>query len=300
MLTIGLPVYNGEPFVTEAIDSLLAQTHRDFTLVIADNCSTDGTREIALDYERRDPRVTYVRRDENIGAPANYNALAVDATTPFFKWAAADDIHAATFLERCLTILEEDASAIGAYTRAVRINERSEVIGTETYRLRTDSPDAHVRFRGITAKPHSCFSIFGVYRTELLQSTGLIRERGAGDRILLTEIALRGRTVEYPAYLLSRRVHEDSFSSGSKTGHNDPVRFWTGSEPTAEPDPAASSIEAAYLDLIHDSGLPRDMRRRCERELQLRAIRKSVLRGVVRPLRRRLNTWRERLAGTAG
>jgi glycosyltransferase involved in cell wall biosynthesis len=38
MLTIGLPVFNGEPFVTEAIDSLLAQTHRDFLLVIADNC----------------------------------------------------------------------------------------------------------------------------------------------------------------------------------------------------------------------------------------------------------------------
>ena len=300
MLTIGLPVFNGEPFVTEAIDSLLAQTHRDFLLVIADNCSTDGTQEIAVDYERRDPRVTYLRRDENIGAPANYNALAVDATTPFFKWAAADDIHAPTFLERCLTILEEDTSAIGAYTRAVRINERSEVIGSETYRLRTDSPEAHVRFRGITAKPHSCFSIFGVYRTDVLQNTRLIRERGAGDRILLAELALRGRTVEHPAYLLSRRVHEDSFSSGSKTGHNDPVRFWTGSEPTSEPDPAVTTIEAAYLDLIHDSTLPRDMRRRCERELRLRTVRKSVLRGVIRPLRRRLGTWRQRLSRATG
>ena len=67
LLSIGLPVYNGERFLAQALDCLLAQTFRDFEIIISDNASTDRTPEICRAYARRDPRVRYVCNQRNLG-----------------------------------------------------------------------------------------------------------------------------------------------------------------------------------------------------------------------------------------
>ena len=54
-LTVGLPVYNGEKYLAEAIDALLGQSYTDFELIISDNASTDGTADICRHYEAQDP-----------------------------------------------------------------------------------------------------------------------------------------------------------------------------------------------------------------------------------------------------
>ena len=72
-MSIGLAVYNGEKYLAEAIESLLAQTFRDFELIISDNASTDGTAEICERYAARDPRIRYSRNTTNIGGANNEN-----------------------------------------------------------------------------------------------------------------------------------------------------------------------------------------------------------------------------------
>ena len=72
-VSIGLAVYNGEEFLAESLDSLLAQTYGDFELIISDNASTDGTRAICERYAAKDKRIRYVRRSENIGGEGNFN-----------------------------------------------------------------------------------------------------------------------------------------------------------------------------------------------------------------------------------
>jgi glycosyltransferase involved in cell wall biosynthesis len=67
-LTIGLPVYNGQNYLSESLDSLLAQTYPDLELIISDNASVDGTEAICRDYAARDGRIRYVRQQANIGA----------------------------------------------------------------------------------------------------------------------------------------------------------------------------------------------------------------------------------------
>ena len=72
-LTIGLPVYNGEQFLSEALDALLGQTYEDFELIVADNASTDGTAEIGRRYAEQDSRIRYIRHERNIGLIANHD-----------------------------------------------------------------------------------------------------------------------------------------------------------------------------------------------------------------------------------
>ena len=90
-ITIGMPVFNGEKYIREALDSLLAQTFTDFELIISDNASVDDTQAICEEYARRDHRIRYVRQSENKGALANFQFVLDQAQGEFFMWAAADD-----------------------------------------------------------------------------------------------------------------------------------------------------------------------------------------------------------------
>ena len=74
-VAIGMPVWNGEQFVSEAIESILGQTYGDLELVISDNASTDGTAEICSAYAKQDGRIRYIRQEKNIGAAPNHNEV---------------------------------------------------------------------------------------------------------------------------------------------------------------------------------------------------------------------------------
>ena len=63
LVSVVTPVYNGAAFVSECIESVLAQTYENWEYVIVDNCSTDGTAEIAAGYASSDPRIRLVAND---------------------------------------------------------------------------------------------------------------------------------------------------------------------------------------------------------------------------------------------
>ncbi len=91
-ISIGFPVYNGEKYMRDALDSLLAQTFGAFELIISDNASTDSTQAICQEYAARDPRIRYLRQTENLGAAGNFRFVLAEATAcEYFMWAGADD-----------------------------------------------------------------------------------------------------------------------------------------------------------------------------------------------------------------
>ena len=110
-VSIGMPVYNGEKFIREALDSLLAQTFTDFELIISDNASMDGTEAICREYAERDQRIRYVRQAENRGPAANFRFVLDEAVGEYFMWAAADDVWTSRFIENCSQMLINDHSA---------------------------------------------------------------------------------------------------------------------------------------------------------------------------------------------
>lgn len=90
-VSVVIPVYNGERFLVEAIDSVLSQTFADFELIILDNCSTDSSFDIAKNYAEKDQRVRVIRNSENIGMVGNWNLAVLEATGDFIKLLCADD-----------------------------------------------------------------------------------------------------------------------------------------------------------------------------------------------------------------
>jgi hypothetical protein len=204
-LTIGVPVYNGERFLAQSLDALLAQDFGDFRLIISDNASTDSTPEIAEEYARLDPRVEVIHQPTNVGGAANFSLLVGLADTPYFKWASADDICAPTFVSRCIRELEQHPDAVLAYSRTLIIDDAGQPLLQYDDRLATLDPNPaarlvdYVRMRGLSNAAQ------GVIRTDALRRTSLIQPKVSSDLTLLAELLLHGGYVLVPDRLFQRR-----------------------------------------------------------------------------------------------
>ena len=137
-LTLGLPVYNGERFLGESLEALLAQTYTDFELIISDNGSTDRTGEIAREYEAKDPRVRYVRHPVNRGSTFNHNFVIEQARGELFKWVSHDDLYDPELLQRCMDAIDARPEIALAHAWTAFIDEKGEVTHKIDYPLTTD------------------------------------------------------------------------------------------------------------------------------------------------------------------
>jgi len=119
---IGMPVYNGERFLREAVDSLRAQIFTDWEILISDDASTDDTSVICKEYIQRDPRITYIRQEKNTGMFQNFKFLIDQADCDYFMWAAQDDLWEKDFLGTCVERLDTDADIAIAATSIADID----------------------------------------------------------------------------------------------------------------------------------------------------------------------------------
>jgi glycosyltransferase involved in cell wall biosynthesis len=207
-VSIGLPVYNGERFLSAAIDSLLAQTFRDFELVISDNASTDATGEICRAYAARDRRVRYVRSEQNIGSAPNFNRVVELSSAPYFTWAAHDDVRAPQYIERCVERLDRDPSVVLAYTRGSVIDENGEHVRDYCEGPDLLSPSPYERLRRWLFQPHVAYhAFFGVIRRPVLAQGLPLANCAGNDELFLAHVVLLGKFYEAPEILFFNRQH---------------------------------------------------------------------------------------------
>jgi glycosyltransferase involved in cell wall biosynthesis len=214
-ISIGMPVFNGERFLSEAINSILRQSFRDFELIICDNASTDSTEEICREFQKVDNRVHYYRSATNCGAAWNFNRTFQLSRGKYFKWAAHDDVCAPEYLSVCYKAMEEDDSIVLCQADAHIIDERGKILDQHPHRserinefLRnTGDTLVHKRFADLVGFMHPCFDVFGVIRATILKKTKLIRSFIGSDRVLLAELGLYGRFHRVPQHLFLSRSH---------------------------------------------------------------------------------------------
>ena len=126
-----MPVCNGEQFIQQALDSLLAQDYRHFELIISDNASTDRTANICQSYAAKYAQVRYYRNEENCGPVANFNRVLEYATGEYFMWAACDDVWEPTYICTMLKSLASVKGSVLAFSAFDNIDEHGNQ--TRTY-----------------------------------------------------------------------------------------------------------------------------------------------------------------------
>ncbi|MDE2637886.1 MAG: glycosyltransferase family 2 protein [Chloroflexota bacterium] len=106
LVSVVMPVYNGETYLAEAIESILTQTHSDLELIVIDDCSADGTAAIIRDYLNRDERVRLVRNDRNQGMPSARNSGIAVSRGEFIATMDCDDVSLPQRLEKQVAFLQ--------------------------------------------------------------------------------------------------------------------------------------------------------------------------------------------------
>jgi glycosyltransferase involved in cell wall biosynthesis len=240
-VSVGLPVFNGADYLAEAVTSILGQTYQDFELLIQDNASTDQTEAICREFARRDPRVSYLRNPENLGAIPNYNLVFERARGRYLKWAAHDDICAPTFLERCVEVLKAEPSVVvcSGQTRLINddgtpvaldpvrgcyVTRQGDPVGIIDPEHRAEAPVPAKRFWDILVRTMRTFELFGLIRSDVLRRTGLLGNYYGSDKVLLAELSLHGPFKLLPDVLLYRRCHPRQSSLLSVAGKT----AWSG------------------------------------------------------------------------
>jgi glycosyltransferase involved in cell wall biosynthesis len=206
-VSVGLPVYNGETYLEEALDSLLAQTYSDFELIISDNASTDRTEKICRAYAIEHKRIRYFRNEVNIGGALNHNRVFELSRGEYFMWAGHDDLRAPEYLQRCVEVLDQNPRIVLCYTKTQDIDAEGRSLPTKHADLAITSPRADERFRDLIRMDHRIEPIYGLIRSRILRKTPLEGQYADCDRVLLGELGLYGPFYEIPEYLFYRRDH---------------------------------------------------------------------------------------------
>lgn len=207
-LSVGLPVYDGERYLAEAIDALLGQSYRDFELIISDNASTDTTADICRRYADRDPRVRYFRQPRNIGQVPNHDFVFQRARGELFKWASHDDLYARDLLLRCVEALDEHPEVVLSHVPSAIIDGVGNITQPIPYSLATADERPSERFRSVLFVDGGD-DIYGVIRTAVLRRIPPQGSYHHSDRTFVAEIALHGPFRTVPEWLYFRRDHPE-------------------------------------------------------------------------------------------
>jgi len=204
-VSIVLPTYNGERYIEQAIQSVLAQTYQNFELIIVDDCSTDGTAYIVQRYVDQDSRVQVIHNTENQKLPRSLNIGFRHAAGDCFTWTSDDNRYKPTALERMLEYLEADQETGLVYANMDYINEDGCKTGTF-------SLDAKKLYR------MNCIGACFLYRRSVAEQIGEYDSSMflVEDYDYWLRISREYKILHIPQNLYQYRIHNDSLTMTKK------------------------------------------------------------------------------------
>ncbi|MBL1215741.1 MAG: glycosyltransferase family 2 protein [Ignavibacteriae bacterium] len=221
LISIGMPVYNGENFLKEAVDSILTQSFENFELIISDNGSSDKTEIICREYAQRDTRINYIRHDNNKGAAWNFNYVFEIANGKFFKWGTHDDVLLKDYLKKCVETFKNREDYGLVYPKRIVIDERGNELIRYSDMLHLDEESVNDRYKHYLKTfrytTRWAIPILGLFRRDILKQTRLLGKFPAADTIILSEVALRSKFFEIDEYLFLHRKHPGTSNKANPT-----------------------------------------------------------------------------------
>jgi cellulose synthase/poly-beta-1,6-N-acetylglucosamine synthase-like glycosyltransferase len=219
LVTIAVPVFNGERTLCAAVESILAQTYGNLEVILCDNASTDRTEQLCRKYASYDTRVRYHRNVENIGQTRNFRRALELSTGEYFTWTCADDVRPACAVEHLAKALREHPASVMAHGPVIAKGNNFEVHVSNRMNLLSSS--AANRIRTFTKNIRHNSMIHGLYRRNALKNVVLGPHYGQ-DYLFCLQVCLMGPVeyVEQPMIIFSERGSEPSIGA---MGRQDPL-----------------------------------------------------------------------------
>jgi glycosyltransferase involved in cell wall biosynthesis len=166
-ITIGMPVFNDVFFIEKALNSIKNQTFIDFEVLLYDDCSSDGSAKICIEFAKLDPRFKYSRNSSNIGISRNMKNLLMASRSEYFMWAANDDFWHPRFIELLANELDNNVKLVSVFCSYNQVNEHGEILRKAVVEdFGGDTPI--VRLKKFIRKPSDGFG-YGMFRRECIK-----------------------------------------------------------------------------------------------------------------------------------
>ncbi len=210
-VVLGVPLYGSGEHLQEALESLLAQTQPGLALVLCDDGPGDGARAIVEAVAGSDSRVTYRRNERRLGLVENWRrtfevAGELHPEAGYFGWASDHDACHPRWAERLVDALDRSPAAVLAYGRTYQFDADRHVVH-EVDRFETAGlSDPRERLARALRGMRAGDMVYGVYRREPMQRSGVIRRLLLPDRLLLSELSVQGEFLHVPRALRYRRI----------------------------------------------------------------------------------------------
>lgn len=218
---LGMPLYNQTAHLQEALRSLLAQTHRDFRLIVVDDSTEPEPGEIVEQFAAKDNRIQYIKNESRKGLIGNWKACFQHAGhVDYFAWVSDHDVWHPEWLEKMVQVLNASPNVVLVYPKTVYITPEGERYPkkrslsfsthdlTEIQRIRAVCKEA--RYFGKM--------VYGLFRASALRRAGVFRRVLFPDVVLALELCLRGdfEQVDEELWYL-RRVADFSIARQKKS-----------------------------------------------------------------------------------
>jgi glycosyltransferase involved in cell wall biosynthesis len=217
-VTIFVPTYNRPRWLPEAIESALAQTYRDFVLVVSDNCSSPETRHVVESFD--DPRVSYVRLGEHVGLNEHFNLCYGRAATDYMFLIPDDDVMAPEALAQTVAFLDANPNVGLVHGCARLVTEDAGVIADAHHMTRLDTDEIE---SGDTFIRRAIDQGYRVHAsTALIRTNALSGVRLRDDEFPVTDVGLWFRlALSWDIAFLKRvlavvRIHSGAYTADGR------------------------------------------------------------------------------------
>lgn len=206
--TVGIPVYNGERFLEQCLESVLSQTASDIEIIVSDNASTDRTPEICRRYAAMDSRIVALRSPENRGAAWNHNRVLAASRAPLFQWLGADDYLAPEHVERCAAALAANPAAVACVSATTVVDELGAAVAWPDVGMPLDALDPVARYASmLDSWPPNHNPFYSVFRASAIERAPRLGSYLGADRLFVAGVAALGPFVKLPEPMFFRRKH---------------------------------------------------------------------------------------------
>lgn len=200
-ISIVMPVYNGEKYLRESIDSILGQTCQNWELILVNDCSTDHSPEIMREYEKKDSRIRVIHNAENQKLPRSLNIGFASAKGMYFTWTSDDNRYKPEALEQMKHVLESESAVGLVYADMDHIDENGKKTG-------------EVSIEAEYLYYNDCVGACFLYRADVAKRVGDYRPEWflVEDYEYWLRIAMESQIKHLPVNLYEYRQHGESLT----------------------------------------------------------------------------------------